>query len=718
MQEREKHFPQPKVFEELEEDVLIYWNDYQIPFIEAKTDLDAAFALGLVHSHLRLGQMELLKRVASGRLSESFGFITKDIDESLRVLDFKKGLSPARQSLPKETLNWLKSYVKGINYFIKQTPQQKLPHEFHALQFKKEVWTVEDVLSLGRLASSDLSWLIYIGVLSAESKAERDKAWQRVLNYRESFPSFKTSKLELGPLLYHLAKTGSNSVAISPQKAKDGSAYLANDPHLGIYAPNLWVIVGLKSPGYHLVGLMVPGIPIWGLGRNKDIAWGGTNARSLSSHLYRVPPTEKIKSEKIDIKSRFFSDRKTERRLSSKGPLISDIPFLADKELGDIALYWEGHQENDGMTAFLKANRAKNFSEFRSAFDSYAVGGQNLLYADNEGNIGQILAYRQPILQEPEKTLDLFKDWDNPVVSSKKSTELAFSYNPKKQYLASANNRPFDSKIPLSLSYSSDGRIKRIVEIMESKSKISLEDLKLLQQDIRSTPSYRVAQKLAQRFGPLANTYKAEWKTLKAWDGTYSVDSKGALVFETLGVEILRELLKQEYGKEALNFLFRSNNWKTAAITALDGASEKNDKSILRKAQRNAKQDLRKFKTWGEKHRLRFGHPLQFLPLVGDAYTLSQQAAPGSTDTLYALNHQRASGVSNVTYGANARHISKLSDVNENYFVLLGGQDGYLLNEAMDDQLGLWNSGNYIRVPLKIEAVKKNFNKTWKLSAS
>ena len=42
--------------------VVVHWDRHQIPFIEAKTDEDLAFALGLVHAHLRLGQMEMMRR--------------------------------------------------------------------------------------------------------------------------------------------------------------------------------------------------------------------------------------------------------------------------------------------------------------------------------------------------------------------------------------------------------------------------------------------------------------------------------------------------------------------------------------------------------------------------------------------------------------------------------------------------------------------------------
>ncbi|MCU0646318.1 MAG: penicillin acylase family protein, partial [bacterium] len=55
----------------LKSEAMIYWDSHLIPFIEAKTDEDCAFLLGMVHAHLRLGQMTLIRRAVEGRLAES-----------------------------------------------------------------------------------------------------------------------------------------------------------------------------------------------------------------------------------------------------------------------------------------------------------------------------------------------------------------------------------------------------------------------------------------------------------------------------------------------------------------------------------------------------------------------------------------------------------------------------------------------------------------------
>jgi penicillin amidase len=56
-----------------------------------------------------------------------------------------------------------------------------------------------------------------------------------------------------------------------------------------------------------------------------------------------------------------------------------------------------------------------------------------------------------------------------------------------------------------------------------------------------------------------------------------------------------------------------------------------------------------------------------------------------------------------------ARHISDLSDPDANWFVLFGGQDGWLGSAAFADQMPLWREGRAIRMPLRPATVAAEF---------
>ena len=203
----------------------------------------------------------------------------------------------------------------------------------------------------------------------------------------------------LDDILRGLSRSGSNSLAIAGRRTKTGAALMANDPHLGLVLPNLWLLAGVKSPSFHAVGLMVPGLPFFAVGRNKMIAWGGTNMRAASSDLYdasKLAPGA-ITTRKETVKVRWWFDQEVSVRETALGPIISDAPLIETGTGKPLALAWVGHQQSDEITAMLKVSRAGSFAEFKKAFESFAVSAQNMLYADVEGNIGQVMAMRLPV---------------------------------------------------------------------------------------------------------------------------------------------------------------------------------------------------------------------------------------------------------------------------------------------------------------------------------
>jgi penicillin amidase len=81
----------------------------------------------------------------------------------------------------------------------------------------------------------------------------------------------------------------------------------------------------------------------------------------------------------------------------------------------------------------------------------------------------------------------------------------------------------------------------------------------------------------------------------------------------------------------------------------------------------------------------------------------------GSNETVMKTGFGFSGGRHSVKFGANARHISDLADLDENYFVLLGGQDGWLGSTTFLDQLPLWRNNESIRVPLRPETIAAEF---------
>lgn len=706
----------------LDRPVVIHWNEHQVPFIEAESDDDLAVALGLVHAHLRLGQMEILRRVAQGRVSEMAGPLTVDLDHTLRALDLGRAVPEIVAAMPEETRRWLESFVRGINHYLAQA--ETLPHEFAVLGLRREPWDVADVLTIGRLASVDINWLVWRGLLKLRERPDWPDLWARLVKEGSaSMPSFEEASRDaaLGSILSGFGRSGSDSLAVSPARSASGAALIASDPHLGISVPNYWLVAGYKSPSFHAVGLMIPGLPFVAMGRNPWIAWGGTNMHAASSDLYDVSglPEAAFTERQETVATRWWFDKRVAIRDTEFGPVISDAPLFEAGEGQVLALRWVGHRPSDEMTALLKVNRARNWREFRDALRSFAVPGENVLYADGDGHVGQVVAARLP-RRRPGAPADLVlapgdvSHWESFVTGD----DLPFAFDPPGGFLASANNRPAETDVPVGFFFSPDDRIRRLTELLAENSHVSVADLAELQRDVYMASAVELRDALLDRMPslPIAASLTAEQQSvlesIAAWDGHYREDSAGAAAFELM----LYYLLEAFYADEGLPAY--AATWRPRALIREDvgAAAPEALSAALDQALGAAARDVGKFGTWGEMHRLRLAHPLRLAPLIGRRYRFGDYPASGGSETILKTAHGFTAERHFARYGSVARHISDLSDLDENYFVLLGGQDGWINGTTFIDQFDLWRRGEYLRVPMRPATVHATFQHRMQLS--
>ena len=698
-------------------DAEIYWNEFQIPYIHAAADADVPFLIGMVHAHLRLGQMELLRRVSQGRLGEMFGPWAVDIDHSLRIIDFGKAVPEMIRQLPPETHAWLVRYTEGINTYIEKATQ--LTPELTVLGIRPSAWSPEEVLTLGRLTSTDVNWLYWFMNMRIHKEPSWPELWTRMKAHgRGSLPSFGDKDGMPVQLMSGALKSGSNAMVVSGKRTSSGSSLIASDPHLGLMIPNFWVIIGYRSPGYQVVGFTIPGLPVILLGRNADIAWGGTNMLSLSSTFYDMSDAapDSIKEREEIIRVRWWYDRKVIVRDSGLGPVVSDSTFLEKYSLPTLALKWRGHRASDEVTPFLTVNRASTWEEFRRAFEPYAVSGQNMLYADVHGNIGQVAAVQYApaagranphFFADPADPMHLWSD-------VLKSTDLPSIENPKQGYLVSTNNPPVKTDPPLALFGNANDRYAAISRGIERSKTVTAEDLKTIQQEVFSNSSYMLAQRIRDHAPKPTPKTAALLKSLQEWDGRYSVDSRGAAALELVAYHLASTYYQQRYGDAIAGYLLRSPAVYTFLLQDL---ATRQLVDMVPDAVRRAADDFESRPAWGELHVLKLSHPLGNLPLIGGKYRFGEYPAPGTTNTVMKRAHPLSNEKRSVTYGANARHISDLSDPDANDFALVGGQDGYWGSRNYLDLFRLWQKNEYVRVPLRIETVRKTFAHRMKLNA-
>src|SRR5258705_1670382 len=112
----------------LQHEVTVERDIWGIPHIRARSLADMAEAQGYVMAQDRLWQMDLLRRVARGQLSEILGSKTIAIDKQFRLLRFGPAAERDVSVLDDEWRGVLEAYARGVNKFIEQH-QNKLPIE-------------------------------------------------------------------------------------------------------------------------------------------------------------------------------------------------------------------------------------------------------------------------------------------------------------------------------------------------------------------------------------------------------------------------------------------------------------------------------------------------------------------------------------------------------------------------------------------------------------
>lgn len=681
--------------------VTLHWNEHQIPYVEARHDEDLAVALGIVHAHLRLAQIELMRRAAWGRLAEVLGPVAVNLDHTLRILNLPNAVPAMRAMLPQATQAWVEGFAAGINAVIRHADE--LPEEFTVLGFEPEPWSVDDVLALGRLAGTDFTWRVWVLLLGLRGRPDWPDLWARLMRDNAvPVPGFSGAG---APAPFGMQ--GSNALAVSADRSGSGAALLAGDPHLSIMLPNSWILAGVHAPGVNAVGLMIPGVPAVAAGRSRRIGWGGTNLHAQSSELFDVTdlPPDAISERRETIRVRWAAPVEATVRETAYGPVVSDSPLLrTDRRL---ALHWVGHLASDELTALLDVNRAGGWDDFLHALDGFAVPAQAMVYADADGRVGRCMAARLP--RRPRRApADLFaprtarRHWE----SFATATTLPRCLSPECGYVVSANNRPEEAgEVPVGFFFSPDDRVRRLRDRLGGRAPVSTDDLRALQRDVfvPSAPAFRDRLLAAGAALP----------ELAAWDGRYDAGSSGALAFELLLYHVALALR----GRDGMAVY--TAGWEPWAILRgdLNRTPPQRLGPMLRRAAEAAARGVRRFGTWGAVHRLRLMHPLGLVPGLGRRWRFLDEPAAGGNETLMKTAHGLKGGVHAVQLGSCARHISDFADPDANWFVLMGGQDGWPGSSTFLDQMPLWREGRYVQVPLRPETARAMFPHRMELSA-
>ena len=681
--------------------VEIRWDDHLVPFIDARSDRDLAVALGLVHAHLRLAQMELLRRIAQGRLAGALGASALPLDRTLHAIDIGRAVPEIVAGLPDDTRDWLAGFVAGINHHIVRSEP---PLELRLLGIAADRWRIDDVVSIARLAAVDAMWMLWPALLPLRNQPEWPGIWARLL--AEGTIAMAGTAEERG----NTGMRGSNALAIAASRSATGSLWLAGDAHLPLTLPSVWLAAAYRSPSYNLAGLMFPGLPAMFIGRNPHLAWGGTNLLAASSELFDVSglAPQAIRERRARIAVRWSRPREIVLRDTDFGPIVSDLPHFPAKPGEMLALRWVGHRPSDEITALLAINRAQDATSFREAAREIAVPGQNLLYAAASGQIGRVSAAWLPRRGlAPSAALVSFPAASAAWGGLADAADLPEERDPPEGFIVSANNRPPMRDVPIGWLFAPPERAERLKMLLQRRARIGLADLTALQNDVVMASAARLRDRFCASLTPSPDC--PVFAALAVWDGGYETGSAGALAFELVAARLIERFVPRReramlgavrHGIELLG-------------EQLDNAPPEQVAAALRAAFAETRLEFRRLGNWGSAHRLRLAHPLTRLPWIGKSRSGTGRGVdwpwPGSNETLLKAAHPPVGGRHATGFGSNARYIFDLSDPDANRLVILGGQDGALGSAAFLDQAELFRRGAYIEVPLNPDTARARF---------
>jgi penicillin amidase len=733
-----------------------------LPTIDAITMDDLFFAQGFVTAQDRLFQMDLLRRAAEGELSEVVGEVALKHDRQQRILGIRAAAEKGVQVATPEDHHQFEQYARGVNAYI-NSHRNNLPLEFRILRYSPKPWTELDSLAIAyqmveTLSTSPIAALTrekVLAKLGPELTADLyvNTSWrdhpptapvpaangsasaQHVAELSNGMEGSALSPQFLAPWLQPFfrddpAPLGSNNWVVSGAHTTTGKPLLSNDMHLGHQMPNLWYEAHLRSVDFDVAGVTLPGYPYVIVGHNRKIAWGFTNVGPTvedayietfnAQGQYLTPDgwkSPEVRREVIRIKKK--PDVSLDVQVTRHGPIVTE---LQPGETRKIALRWTLY---DGIrNPFFHVDSAQNWQEFRQAFSQFDAPGQNVVYADVDGNIGYQTTGKIPIRAAGDGSLPVdgsnnAHEWTGYIPFDKLPSVL----NPPSGVIATANGRITPDGYPYSISveWEAPWRTDRIYHVLQSGRKFSASDMLALEMDIYSELDHFLADKIVYAVDHSANASSKAHQAadiLRDWNGQMDANSAAPTITTNARMELMRLLLEPKLGRATTDgpdagLTWKSYHWMNETTWLEDVLSHQPPRwlpagyvnfdallvAALESAVKKGTGDLNSWK-WGAANSTTIQNPvLGHIPIVREWAGPGEQPQSGSVYTVKAAGRD---------YGPSERFTADLSNLDTSTLNVVTGNGGNFLSPYYMDQWKAWYTGYTFTLPFSRTAVEKS----------
>jgi penicillin amidase len=719
--------------------VTVRFGPHAVPTIEAENLTDLLYAQGYVVASERLWQMDLMRRLAGGRLAEVMGEKVLAADRFFRTIGLHAAAAHSLATIDDVDRAHLEAYAAGVNAYIADAAG-RLPLEYLVAGFAPAHWTPADSLAIAEYMGWVLSFnvreeLVFLRTAARVGPARAAELFPvdegiaqapdagALPNYAGALPDPSSLLALVRDLGVPVPGAASNAWVVNGHRTADGSALFANDPHLAPSMPGIWYQLELAAPGLRSTGASLPGFPFVVIGHNAHLAWGFTTVTADTQDLFverrgaedgtvQRPGgnTEiiAVREERILVKDRDEPEVLTVRS-TTHGVIINDVlgnntgtPMDLVRSSGTdlLALRTNLDTPDRPMAAIRGLNAARTLAEARAAARQLRRASMNLMLADREGGIawqvtGVLPERGRGSGKYPSPGWEPGYGWtgyrdpeDNPALE-----------DPPDALIVTANQRtvPIDQAAAISHSWMAPYRAQRIRQLLDAGDALTADDMADIQRDrvsLQAQTFLRALQRIRPDLADVDPEAARIADLLLGWDTGFTPDSGPAALFVLLQPALYRALYADELGEDLAALMSvatahynaleetmhtgRSSYWDDIDTPRREGAVD-----VWATALRAAADEVdRRLPDQDEKRldavrQLSFPHAFVRVPLLGRLFSVGPLPVGGDSHTVNVMK-SLPSAPETVTYVPTLRAVLT---------------PGHLFSRYRTDRLSDWLAG-------------------------
>jgi penicillin amidase len=705
----------------VDQPVTVLRDQWGVAHIDAASVADCFTVLGYAMAQDRLWQMDYMRRLAHGQLSEVLGADYLAEDRLHRTIGLTRAAQSASSVMSDEVRMVLQSLAGGINAWMGEMGDRRAL-EFELLDYEPMPWTVVDSIAIWKWRWWMLTGRLGVIALNEAAKRHLSPDLLDLFLTIEAGEETIVPSAEPARIGGYDTGIGSNNWVVGGGRTEKGQPVLATDPHNNVSLCRQWYQAQVTAPGMDAIGAFFLGTPGIYLGHTRHTSWGVTNhtasvrdlyveeVSSEDANLYREGDEwRSFEVDRQEIPVRGESDDLLVISRTVRGPVVNAfVSAVDDGEQPVLTMRWVGSEPTTGFEAMLALMRSQNVDEVLEALAQWPMPILNFAFADSHGRFGYHAVGHVPTRKAINYGFRPANDPDHEWGSPYAFEDLPHLVDPECNWVATANNSPWGGRGDyLALGGWSEGyRFRRIKERIEALEIHTLESVGAIQADAVHGRGQDLAAIVAEVALKARNRRLRELgELLRDWDGAYSVDSVAASVFTAFWEHWVRRVMAAQFPQGVVALVAARGGSVARRVLTGDAAGWMPSGVDVEREVRETLVDVlswlrRRVGTrksqwrWGRLHTVTFRHPLGDGGVLSKVFDVGPFESAGSTGTVRAAGYSFGNPFE-VTGLSTYRMVVDMADPAHGKATTAGGQSGHPGSPNYRTQSELWAADDY-----------------------